>query len=321
MGGLKAPGSHTIGSVGSMSGNNSDHPSRSSSKQFDTPEAQLEFQNFVLNSAESNLSGSVKIPPAQVAASSSNSALPDFLAPAPGTQPRSLGTAAFWTLEFYAQFFNVDFEDVRTRISEAIIPRSGFQEKIAILLPTHINPKKLTGPFWISTTVIFCLFMTSTMAGSITAYINGQKDYTFDMTLLSMASVSVYLYVLMMPTVFWGLGKYFAAPVVFFEALNVYGYGLTIWIPVSVLCILPSELLRWAIILAAFGVSTYFLYQNVLPPFATSPRGQTAQTAALVALVVGNAGLALLFRFGFFRYIVAPSTVPGTPVPSAGVGM
>ncbi|KAI8848798.1 hypothetical protein BC829DRAFT_393454 [Chytridium lagenaria] len=235
---------------------------------LDVEPAQLEFQNFVLNSAEANLSGSFKKAPPPVAASSSSSALPDFLAP--GAAPRTGGTSAFWTLEFYAQFFNVDFEDVRTRITEAVIPRGAFQEKISG------NPD-LYGPFWISTTVIFCLFMTSTVAGSISAYLNSQKDYTFSMTLLTMASISVYVYVMVMPAL----------------ALNVYGYGLAIWIPVSVLCILPSEIFRWVIILAAFSISS--------PP---------AKTAALVAVVLGNLTLTLIFRFGFFRYLVMPSTTP-----------
>ncbi|KAJ3107422.1 hypothetical protein HDU96_007911, partial [Phlyctochytrium bullatum] len=260
---------------------------------LDTPEAQLEFQNFVLSSAEANLSGQVKPRPPPVPQSSSSSELPDFLGPAPG--PRPTGITAFWTMDFYAQFFNVDFDDVKGRIIEAVVPRGGFQEKIAG------NPD-LYGPFWISMTVVFALFMTSTVAGSISAYLAG-ADFTFNMTLLTMASTSVFAYVLVMPTVIWGLGKYFAVPVPFFDTLNAYGYGLSIWIPVSIFCVLPSELLRWIIILAAFGVSTYFLFQTLAPQFVSSPRGPAARTAAIGCIVVANAALALLFRFGFFRYI------------------
>ncbi|KAJ3100592.1 hypothetical protein HDU97_002122 [Phlyctochytrium planicorne] len=183
---------------------------------------------------------------------------------------------------------------------EALIPRGGFNEKVAG------NPD-LYGPLWISTTVIFALFMASTIAGSINSYLAGVQ-YEVNVTLLSFASISVYTYAVVMPGVVWGLGKYFASPIAFLDAVGVYGYGLSIWVPVSILCILPMELLRWLIILFAFLLSTYFLMQNLLPGFGSSPKGPSARTAALIAIVAGNAVLALTFRFGFFRYV---STVGG----------
>jgi hypothetical protein len=95
------------------------------------------------------------------------------------------------------------------------------------------NPD-LYGPFWISTTVIFALFVTSSIAGSIYAYLDN-KPYSYDMTLLSFAVSTVYFYATVMPGVVWGLGRYFGVPNLrFFELVDLYGYGLAIWIPVSV---------------------------------------------------------------------------------------
>ncbi|KAJ3329390.1 hypothetical protein HDU76_007995 [Blyttiomyces sp. JEL0837] len=274
---------------------------------LNTPEAQLEFQNFVLSSAEQNLvSGKVSSKP--TAASSSSA--PNFSIPGPGAPSvnpeQATGTSAFWTLEFYAQFFDVDTNDVVQRITDSVIPRGGFLEKIGS------NPD-LYGPFWISTTVIFSLFITSSMAGSIYAYIRHQ-NYDYDMTMLSYAVSSVYFYVTVLPGVIWGLARYFGTPIKFLDLIDLYGYGMTVWIPVSLLCIIPSDLLRWLLIAAAFAISVLFILQNVLPIMsnASNPAARTI----VIAVIAGAQGLlALAFRFLFFRFITDINKSP-SPDPS-----
>lgn len=43
-----------------------------------------------------------------------------------------------------------------------------------------------SGPFWVPTTLIFSLFLTSSLYSSITAYLAGQS-YTYDFTRLGAA--------------------------------------------------------------------------------------------------------------------------------------
>lgn len=95
------------------------------------------------------------------------------------------------------------------------------------------NQPDLYGPFWIATSVVFSVFVCSSLAGSLAAYIAG-KPHVYDFTLLSFAVVVVYMYAFLCPALVWASTKYFGCQPSLLEIINYYGYGLTIWIPVSV---------------------------------------------------------------------------------------
>jgi hypothetical protein len=136
----------------------------------------------------------------------------------------------------------------------AIWPTSSFSAHIAG------NPD-FYGPFWIPTTVIFCLFATSTMAESISKKWSGQEFTSFDITLLSYAAATVYSYVIALPSLIFFTSKYFKnEQVKLFELISVYGYGMTVWIPASILCVIPSEILRWVIAILSFLLGGIFLF-------------------------------------------------------------
>ena len=46
------------------------------------------------------------------------------------------------------------------------------------------------------------------------------------------------------------------------DILCIYGYTLAVFVPISILCVLPSDLLRWALIFLGGGVSAVFLLSN-----------------------------------------------------------
>jgi hypothetical protein len=97
-----------------------------------------------------------------------------------------------------------------------------------VILTTHN-----IGPFWIPTTVIFTCFVTSSLAGSLAAYLS-HKAYAYDLGVLSFAVSTIYSYVAGMSLAVWAAAKYFGCQASWLELLAVYGYGMTIWIPVSV---------------------------------------------------------------------------------------
>lgn len=128
----------------------------------------------------------------------------------------------------------------------------------SILAEIADNPD-FYGPFWIPATVVFCLFATSTVAQSI-AHREANQQYIVDITMLSFASVAVYTYVLAVPAIIYALAKYYKANAVkLFDLINVYGYGMTIWIPTSIFCVLPFDFTRWILVIIAFIVNSTFL--------------------------------------------------------------
>ncbi|KAI9205958.1 uncharacterized protein BJ171DRAFT_500192 [Polychytrium aggregatum] len=279
---------------------------------LNTPEAQLEFQNFVLSSAEQVLTNSR----APLAAPRPTSSVPfnvggsNFgFSNVPSTPDVGAIKPAFWTLDYYKQYFDVDTNEVVSRITASLLPKDDFVALVG-------GKPDLYGPFWISTTVIFTLFVTSTIAGSISAIINDQP-FNYDMALLSFAVGAVYFYAAVMPLVIWAVARYFASPSSVFEIIDVYGYGLTIWVPASLICVIPSNLIQWILVLAAFASSTYFIVRS-LHPVAAATQPAYAKSVVVGIILGCQIIFALIFKLGFFSY-AGKSTVTTPSAPSARI--
>jgi hypothetical protein len=90
------------------------------------------------------------------------------------------------------------------------------------------------GPFWVASTLAFCLFASSSLASSITSYMSG-SPFNYDFKLLSIAVSVAYLYGLGLPVALWAVLHYLGVSEwSLIEAVAVFGYSQTIWIPVSV---------------------------------------------------------------------------------------
>lgn len=181
------------------------------------------------------------------------------------------------------------------------------------------NPD-LYGPFWIATTVIFVFFVTSSVAKSVAARYNNEQNYT-DFTVLSFAVGTVYIYAFAVPLLVWGATKYYKCAPMLLEVIDLYGYGLTVWIPISILCVVPNDLLRWALVAVGFALPGIFMTRNMYPVLARS-EGKTARSIILFVLAC-HAALAFLFKFKFFDYIIKANesvSEPATPSPTVTGG-
>ncbi|KAI9245357.1 hypothetical protein BDA99DRAFT_549239 [Phascolomyces articulosus] len=131
-----------------------------------------------------------------------------------------------WSLDYYSRFFDVDTSQVLERCLKTVYPVGDFAND------TLNNQPDLYGPFWISTTVVFALFVCSSLAGSLAAYI-ANVPHENDFRLLSYAVGVVYSYGFLCPALVWAATKYYGCQPSLLEIVNYYGYGLTVWIPVS----------------------------------------------------------------------------------------
>src|SRR5690606_3597772 len=96
------------------------------------------------------------------------------------------------------------------------------------------------------------------------AYIN-KTIYSYDIFQMTFAFGTIYTYAFLVPLMVWGATKYFGCQPDLLEMLALYGYALTIWIPVSVLSIIPIELARWILLGIGAGLSGVFLIRNMYP--------------------------------------------------------
>lgn len=119
----------------------------------------------------------------------------------------------------------------------------------------------MIGPFWGLTTLILALYTTSTLSSSISQYLADPDGHNVsNLPLLSTALSVVYFYGLGVPAALWavtrwlGMGEWGPA-----EVIGTYGYAMMVYIPVSLLCLIPYEIVRWALVGAAAAVSGLFL--------------------------------------------------------------
>lgn len=155
------------------------------------------------------------------------------------------------------------------------------------------------GPFWISTTVVFAVFVCSSLAGSVAAYLAGQP-HNYDFRLLSSAVFCIYLYSFVVPVLFWAALKYFGCQPSLLEIVNYYGYAMTVWIPVSALCIMPFDIARWVFVGIAFALTAFFLVKNLY--YVISRTDAKTSRILLVVILAAHAVFALILKVAFYSY-------------------
>ncbi|KAG9292032.1 hypothetical protein G9A89_017931 [Geosiphon pyriformis] len=260
----------------------------------------LEFQDFSSGSAIGGKIGSDK-----QASSSHNVGFNDpFFDP---NQPRPDNQTAkppFWSVDYYAQFFDVDTHQVLERAAKSIFPKDNFLEVVGA------NPD-LYGPFWISTTVVFLLFVTSSITVSIVAYFN--KTLKYDMKvleILTFGAMLIYTYAFGLPLAIWGALKYLGCKPSLLDILGLYGYGMTVWLPVSVICIVPSTNLRWTVVIVGFCISGFFIARNLYPVIV---RADSKTSRIILLFILGaHAALAFILKIKFFSYELESKNLNGT---------
>ncbi|XP_062874859.1 protein YIPF2 [Trichomycterus rosablanca] len=224
-------------------------------------------------------------------------------------------SSGFWTFEYYQSFFNVDTVQVLDRIKWSLIPLPGRN-----FIKHHIrsNPD-LYGPFWICVTLVFSM----AISGNISTFLSKMDDpkyhYRPQFHRVTIAAVAVFLYAWLVPLGVWGFMTWRqnaarqASAYSFLETVCVYGYSLFIYIPTSILWIIPFDWLQWLLIVIAMLVSGSLLVITFWP----AVRDDTRMTAfsILTAIVLLHALLAIGFKMYFFQTaveIAGPTTIPLT---------
>ncbi|EMR10562.1 hypothetical protein PNEG_01268 [Pneumocystis murina B123] len=169
-----------------------------------------------------------------------------------------------WSIEFYSRFFNINTDQVVQRSIYALFPVNSFIDLI------H-ESSDFYGPFWIITTVIFMIFFSSTMSERIKAHLSN-VSYNYNFSTLTKACYIIYGYNIIVPICSWGLLMYYQCKPKLDEYICLYGYSMTIWIPMMIINISPfeifhlyffSNIIRWISTLIGFGVSGLFLLKEL----------------------------------------------------------
>lgn len=226
---------------------------------------------------------------------------------APPPAPVDEKNYAFYNVRKYRRYFNVDTKDVAWRVGNSLIGpfHANFMEK------TWEQPD-LYGPFWVATTLIF----VTAVAGNFANYIEWKKESTDsppdsggaafdrqwynDYAKLGWSALLFYGYVFVIGLVLYFAARYFKAGMQLVNVWCIYGYSLSIFIPISFACIPSIQWLRWTVIMVATGLSGFFLFMNFR---ATIYAAAPAKASLILLTMVGvHVGLGLVLKLFFFDY-------------------
>ncbi|KAI5097591.1 protein YIPF2 isoform X1 [Silurus meridionalis] len=202
-------------------------------------------------------------------------------------------TGGFWTFEYYQSFFNVDTFQVLNRIKGSLLPFPGRN-----FVKHHIrsNPD-LYGPFWICVSLVFSVAISGNLSNFLWNHGDPQYHYRPQFHKVTIAALAVFLYAWLVPLLVWGFMTWRqnasrqTSAYSFLETVCVYGYSLFVYIPTSILWIIPYESLRWFFILIAMVVSGSVLVITFWPAVRDDTR--TTALSVMVAIMLLHALLAI----------------------------
>lgn len=201
-------------------------------------------------------------------------------------------------IAYYQPYFNVETEDVVARLRCALLAYKG-----GTLFDQHTEAD-LYGPLWVSATVALTLFSVSNLSGFMEAWLHESPGWTYDFSLLFKAFSILFGYVVGGAGLLWGAFRWRGHQgCKLVDLLCIYGYAGTVWLPMTLLCIIPVDAVRWATVVLASGYSTFFLNTNLrihlnLP----LPSGMSIPTDESAQLAVAASAVHFLFGLVFKRY-------------------
>ncbi|KAK7321538.1 hypothetical protein VNO77_32287 [Canavalia gladiata] len=203
-------------------------------------------------------------------------------------QPSSNWRGVF-SISSYAQYFNVDTDDVVTRLISSMNPVGGdFFSKI------DANPD-LYGLIWISTTLVFVLASLGNLATFLMQkHANNSTSWSFDVSYVNMAACSIYGYAIVVPLAYYFFLQYMGSNASLIRFWCMWGYSLNIFIISSFLLLIPVEILRWIIIILTGVASASFVALNL-----KSYIGNELSVAIIAAFFLQIA-LAVFIKVWFF---------------------
>jgi len=163
-----------------------------------------------------------------------------------------------WHMEYYKEWFDMTTDLAISRLKQALIPF-----KNEAFYSTNGEKPDLYCPFWITATLTILIAATSNSARYFESSKGSKKNWGSDAIELMTTSSILAGFSTVAPLILYLLLLNSTNPKAFVEVLSLYGYSLTVYLPVVVLLRIPSNAFRWIMLLFSAGLSTSFLIRNL----------------------------------------------------------
>lgn len=170
-----------------------------------------------------------------------------------------------FSVETYKVFFNVDTADVKDRMKSVITHfnvEGHFKDEV---LQRNGSGPDLYGPWWISTSLVFVVAVTSNL--SMYMHSDSSADFAYDINHLAHAMTVLYSFVFILPIFLYMAFQCLSIqnfPLL--DLVCLYGYSLVPFIPAALLCSIPYEFVIWIALMSASIVSLIFVLRNLIKP-------------------------------------------------------
>ena len=201
------------------------------------------------------------------------------------------GAAPIYSLNYYKPYFDVSTDLLFSRLFRALNPAS-------TAFYTDESSPDLYGPFWVTTTLILLIAVCSNLASYLDWRYgpnDGKGTWSYDFAKLSVACSVLYSLITWVTVVLYFFLARAGQGRGLIELVSVMGYSLTPLLLVSLLLVIPLSLLQWVVVALGCVVQSWFMVKNVWVD-----RSNAKVTPVIAALVAGDVGLALLFKWYFF---------------------
>lgn len=169
-------------------------------------------------------------------------------------KPASTGACSILSIDYWREYFDVTEDEIVGKVRSALNPTtSEFEQKIDAKVDLY-------GPFWISTTLIFCLIVLPRLWDVLLF-----KQQAFDIAKVGYGFTLIYGGLATFTFIFFGLGKFFGSPVTLFKTAAIYGYSYTIFLAAALATVLKLQYLIFIVAVGAGFHSVLFLLKNFRP--------------------------------------------------------
>ena len=189
------------------------------------------------------------------------------------------------------KYFQIKSKDFVTRVIQSIIP---FNSKFYDLISS--NPD-FYGPFWIYT----CFVILVSSCGALTRTIQGKRDSNFYQEFIPSASILIYFIGFGVPILIALLSKIFGGKVSIAPIICVYGYSYTIFLPVTIICSIPSQLLQWIFLGYAILSSSSLIIMSISKSISEIPKGK--KIAIIIIIIILQLIIFGVLKFYFFKHL------------------
>ena len=195
----------------------------------------------------------------------------------------------FCCFVIFKKYFQITSNDFILRFINSFIP---FNHKFGNLIQ---NNPDLYGPIWIYTSLILLISAT----GSLTRTLQGHNNKNFFQEFIPIAGTTVYSIGFGLPILITFLMKLFGVKLGFVHVICTYGYSFSIFLPISIICVIQINAVQWIALIYAVFSSTSLLvvnYHKLMGEFS-----KNRKYIIIIIVLLAQLGLLLFFKLYFFR--------------------